>query len=351
MNTEKRYPCPALFALLFFFPAGLYAADAPAPERSGLPGIKAGDIKAVKVPAPAAAPVKEAGASLAVLDNAPLLAEFTQAFGYKMNGQIRFPYKMADLRFYKLTGWSGYLLVQVDDHSLPSFHNFIVLKTAPGGGQDFKVQYRFDSQADESYTAATPAEKVCGLDPACADRNAQKKRGEASARAGLAAWEAFYFEPLKAALVKKAGDKFDSDKFAALGKDELRSAKARLGEILGKTAAGAGGKAAVLADLEAAWKVPLCGATSAELFERLKGASPAEQDKILLRCGLYQDTAWLIKQEYDDQLVRQLNGACLAGSGAAVNREYCETYRSWNEIYTRKTKMEERRLDGGRISL
>ena len=47
----------------------------------------------------------------------------------------------------------------------------------------------------------------------------------------------------------------------------------------------------------------------------------------------------------------QLHSGCLAGTNAAVNREYCKVYNTWNELYTRKTKMEELKLNNGSIDL
>jgi len=136
---------------------------------------------------------------------------------------------MENLRFYKLTGWTGHLLVQVNDSSLPDFHNFIVLKTAGGNGRDYQVLYRYDSQSAKTvYTAETPAEKICAQDADCSYWDGLKRTGEARETENAGAWGNFYFGGIRTGLVKKAGDKFESDKFSALGRDEVRGATARL---------------------------------------------------------------------------------------------------------------------------
>jgi len=56
------------------------------------------------------------------------------------------------------------------------------------------------------------------------------------------------------------------------------------------------------------------------------------------------------KNEYDNLLLTQLHGGCSTGTNAAVNREYCAVYNTWSAIYTLKTKMEERKLNGGGIN-
>jgi len=132
---------------------------------------------------------------------------------------------------------------------------------------------------------------------------------------------------------------------------ETSAAAARFGKILRMTSPGADGRAALLAANEAEWKTELCGATTVELMERLRAATPEEQDRIILRCGFVLDAGWIIKQEYEDLAVEQLNGACVKGGEASVNAGYCPVYNNWLQIYTLKTGMEELRLSGGRLKI
>ena len=337
-----------LIAALFLTPA----AGAGAEDLAALRALKAAGGKAESAPAPAAVPVPAAENSLLISGNDALLEEFENSFGYKVNGQIYFGYHLADLRFYALTGQPGRLLVQIEDRALPAFYNFIALEKAAGSDRDFQVLYRYDSQKEKTaYTAAMLPEKACALDAECAYWAALKKSAEAGQTATTGTWEDIYIAGVKAELLKKAGDRYDSAKFSALGGTEVRGAKARLGEILAVSAAAAGGKAGLRGAVEAAWKTELCGASSAEFMERLKHAAPAEQDKMILRCGFYQDADLLISTEYDSLLLAQLHGACAAGTNPARQLEYCAVYNTWSALYALKTRMEERRPDGGRLRL
>lgn len=86
-------------------------------------------------------------------------------------------------------------------------------------------------------------------------------------------------------------------------------------------------------------------------MERLRDATPEEQDRIILRCGFVLDADWIIKQDYEDLAVEQLNGACVKGGQAPVNNGYCSVYKSWLQSYTLMTGMEELRLSDGRLKI
>lgn len=337
-----------LMAALFLTPA----AGAGAADPAALQALKAAGPGSESAPAPAAVPVPAAENSLLVSGNEVLLEEFKNSFGYKVNGQIYFGYHLADLRFYALPGQPGRLLVQIDDRALPAFHNFIALEKDAGSDREFQVLYRYDSQKEkDSYRAALLPEKACSLDAECARLDALKDRAETGQAANAGAWEDLYIAGVKEGLLKSAGDRYDSAKYTALGGAEVSGAKARLAEILAGPAAAVGGKAGIRRAVEAAWKTGLCGASSAEFLERLKQAAPAEQDKMILRCGFYQDADLVINTEYENLLLAQLHGACAAGMNPAVQGEYCAVYNDWSALYGLKTRMDERRLDGGRIRL
>ncbi|OGS11570.1 MAG: hypothetical protein A2285_08260 [Elusimicrobia bacterium RIFOXYA12_FULL_57_11] len=345
----KQYFFPALL-LLLSGPA--MRAAAIAEDGSGLQVVKLEEINSGKAPVVAGRPVPAPGNTLEVAANTPLLEEFYGFFGYKLNGKVRFPYSLERLRFYKLPGWPGYLMIQVEDTSLPEFHNFMVLKTEAGSAMSYQVVYGYDSQADGAdYNRNLPAEKICSLDKDCAYWNGLRQLGEAGEKAEAAVWEKFYFEEVKLALGKKTGDHFDSSKFSVLGAGEVGRAKTRVQAVLARTAAGADGKESVRAAMAAAWKMELCGASSSDFIQRLRGETPAEQERMILRCGFYLDTDWIIKSEYDGLLMSRLHEGCLSGTGAEINREYCGVYGSWDKIYRLKTGMEERKLTGGKIGL
>lgn len=330
----------------------LFSGTAQAADFSALQTLTPRELLLADLPAvPAPSPVKT-GRGFRVTDNAPLLAEFSNSFDYIFNGQPHFRYSLDDLRFYRLTGWPRRLLVQAQDPSLPNFHNFTVFSLTPLSETAFSAVYRYNSQSvSEPYDASTLPERVCSLDPACGRWNTLKKAEEVKARTGIPSWETYYFEALKTALLKRIETHYASEKFTRLGQAETAAAAARFGKILQRTAPGSGGRAALLAANEAEWKTELCGATTLELMERLRNATPEEQDRIILRCGFVLDADWIIKQEYEDLAVEQLNGACVKGGEAPVNADYCPVYKSRLQSYTFMTGMEELRLSGGRLKI
>lgn len=346
MTAVNNYLRTALASGFFLAAISCWASAA---ELSDLQSVKAGDFRTNRVFAAGPVPVPQAGSSLAILENPAILDEFSNSFGYKVNGKIRFPYRLEHLHFYKLTGWPGYLLVQVEDISLPEFHNFIVLKAAPGHAGGYQVVYRFDSQTEAAaYSAAVPAEALCSLDPDCGRLNELKKRAEVREMENAGAWENFYFEAVKAKLAQRVGDKFDSGKYSLLQEVEIQSAKKRVeSTIIGTTG---GGRAGILASVEADWKAELCGVSSTDFIERLRQAAVAEQEKMVLRCGFYQDADWVIKKEYASILTARLHSSCKEGVSAAANRDYCGIYNTWNEHYTRITGMVECKIAGGTLS-
>jgi len=330
----------------------MFSGTAYATDFAELQAIKPLEIKQLALPrVTAPSPIKTAG-NFRVTDNAALLAEFSGSFDYLVNGHPYFRYSMNSLRFYRLTGWPRRLLVQIQDSTLPDFHNFTVLDLSPESATVFSPVYRYNSQTvQEKYDAATLPDKVCALDSGCDRSNKLKKAEEAKARAAISSWDAYYFEALKPALLKKVEAHYTSAKFAKLGPAETAAASARFAQMLQKTAPGSGGKAALQAANEAEWKTELCGTSSVELMDWLRGKTPEEQDKIVLRCGFAMDADWIIKKEYENLAVDQLNGACLKSAGSSSDAAYCSVYNSWLKIYTLKTGMEELRLSGGRLGL
>lgn len=336
-----------LFALLAF--AALLPRPCAAAGFEDLQTARAGALTAAGTEQLPVSPPDGPG-SFRVTDNAPLLADLSAHLDYRgSDGQTIFPYAMRNLRFYRLDGWTRHLLVQVDDHTLPRFHNFLVLALAGAGETAYTRLYAYDSEKErEPYTAATVPEKICALDPACARINGLKKAAEEKTRAATPSWEAPYFAGARDALVRRVQAHYDSDKFLKLDRAEVAEAKARFARLAAAAAPAGNGKASLLAANDGEWRLEHCGASSAELFERVKAAPPDQQDAILLRCGLVLDAEWLIKNHYENEALAGLETACAAGKAGAA---YCPVYRDWARLYPVKTGLTELALVSGKLPI
>jgi hypothetical protein len=319
-------------ALLAFLPLNAFAADLFQLQRLGASEMRATAPAAITVPQP-----KAGASSFRVADNAPLRADFTRFLDYRgNNGQTIFPYAMRDVRYYKLTGWPRHLLVQLDDHTLPDFHNFLVLS--------------LHGASETAYARLlTVPEKICSLDAACDRVNTLKKTQEERARASVTAWEAPYFSGVKTSLLAKVASHYDSEKFAKLDRSEVAAAKARLAGLLGRAAQAGNGKASLIAENDREWRLEHCGASSAELLERMRQAPPEEQDRIILRCGFVLDAEWLIKKEYDNAAIAGLNAACPASPANPAG--YCPAHNDWLRVYPVITDMKEVPLTNGGLEI
>lgn len=334
-----------IVALLLQLSAMAWAAE------PGLPDLKLSNLKAGTVKVTAPAPARQAGEGrFAVAGNGPLLAEFSADFDYRSNGHVFFKYSLANLRFYRLTGWPRHMLVQVADHTLPEFHNFAVF--ALSGDTGYKRLYLYDAEtAAGKYTALTVPDAVCALDPACAKLNAARKTEEAAQLGNIRAWEAGQFAAVKPELLRMVAAHYDSEKFAKLGAGELAAAKQRFAAILEAAQAGTDGKAALLAANDKEWRKEYCGASSVELMGWMQGAAPEEQDRIVLRCGFVQDAAWLIKKNYEALAVEKRHAACAGDGVAAEDRAYCNDYSAWLKVYSRVTGAIELRPSNGLLAI